>query len=136
MSYSTGILLPGAAAPEPALYSMAGLGRLAQNVAFVRELKLLFLEEVPGRLRELRAALDAAEWTQLARLAHSLKSTVGTLGLPVAVQLLTDLERQAARSADQVRAAALLRELEPVLDAVLQQLGRELHGGSPVAGAA
>jgi HPt (histidine-containing phosphotransfer) domain-containing protein len=41
----------------------------------------LFLDEATRSLDELKKARDLADWKQVARIAHSLKSSSATLGL-------------------------------------------------------
>jgi len=59
---------------------------------FVGELVGTFLEEAPGMLAELRAALAAGDADKFRRAAHSLKSNSNTFGALALGALAKDLE--------------------------------------------
>ena len=83
---------------------------------FVKELVDAFLEEAPGMLADMRAALEAGEADRFRRAAHSLKSnsnTFGALGLGV---LAKELE---LGGLDRAKAAGTT-----ALDAVTQEFSR------------
>jgi len=48
----------------------------------MRELVEFFVQEMPGRITSLRKAFDAAELSDLTRLAHQLKGASGGYGFP------------------------------------------------------
>jgi histidine phosphotransfer protein HptB len=59
---------------------------------FVAELVDTFLEEMPGMLAELRAALAAADAERFRRAAHSLKSNANTFGAHELAAMARQLE--------------------------------------------
>ena len=77
------------------------------GVDFVRELVATFLEELPGMLGELHAALDRGDEETFRRTAHSLKSNSLTFGARALGATARDLE---VRAADVVAA----RDAQPV----------------------
>ncbi len=52
-----------------------------QGGGFVKEMAQLFLDEAAKSLDELKKARELADWRQVSRIAHSLKSSSATLGL-------------------------------------------------------
>jgi HPt (histidine-containing phosphotransfer) domain-containing protein len=59
---------------------------------FVQELIGAYLEDTPGQIQEMRAALDAGEGERFTRAAHSLKSTSASLGAMRLQQYAKELE--------------------------------------------
>ena len=74
---------------------------------FVRELVATFLEELPGMLGELHAALDRGDEETFRRTAHSLKSNSLTFGAGALAALARDLELSAGPVVRRERPAAL-----------------------------
>ena len=87
-----------AAATSPELptaaptYNFAGLGRLANDPAFVRKMQQLFVGTVPGQLQQLGTALEQQDWPTAIQLVHSLKSTFGNLQIEEAVRYIKKSE--------------------------------------------
>ncbi|MGZ3938274.1 MAG: ATP-binding protein [Flavisolibacter sp.] len=64
---------------------------------FEREILKQFLEQAPHELSELRTSINDRDYDQVRRTAHSLKSTVGYVGLaPQLHPYLEQMERDAA----------------------------------------
>ena len=87
---------------------------------FVRELVATFLEEAPGMLAELRAALEARSAERFRRAAHSLKSNGLTFGANTLAAMARDLEL-GGLPADAAGLAAIAQEYARVA-AALQEL--------------
>jgi CheY-like chemotaxis protein len=63
---------------------------------FEREILKQFLEQVPAELSDLRTSIDQKNYDQVRRTAHSLKSTVGYVGLAAELHpYLEQIERDA-----------------------------------------
>ncbi len=82
--------MTSAAAPataDPVYYSALG------NDPDLAEIVALFVDEMPGRVRNLQAHFSCANWDELARLAHQLKGAAGSYGFdqitPLAAQFET-----------------------------------------------
>jgi two-component system sensor histidine kinase/response regulator len=92
----------------------------------LRDLVRMFLESCPGRLADLRRALEASDAAGLHRAAHSLKGNLGNLGARVAeeqAQHIVSLARQGklADAADACRALEQsVERLRPALAAFAQ----------------
>jgi len=67
--------------------------------------------DLPESVRQLRRAVDAADWTPAARLAHTIKGTVGEVAAIHLSDLAVSME-QAALSADGAVAAAIVSQVE------------------------
>jgi PAS domain S-box-containing protein len=109
------------------------LDRVGGDVKLLRELVGVFLDSWPGQVSELRAALERGDGPTLARVAHTLKGTVGTLGARAAYAaaqrleaVLRDGRLVEARAACDVLEEALLH-LRPALAALAEE------GGDPSA---
>ncbi|WBA43067.1 Hpt domain-containing protein [Hymenobacter canadensis] len=118
---------PAATAAEVPLYHFNRLGRLGQNPGFVREIKQLFVGQVPEQLLELRAAIAAADWPQVAHLAHNLKAMFGNLGMEDAVSQLRQVESLAQQAADQRQQQLIVRAVETTATVVAQLFTQDLQ---------
>lgn len=54
----------------------AALHRFGEDQEFMQSMLLEFIEYLPGRLEEIRAALKRGDWNTLGRLAHNLKGVL------------------------------------------------------------
>jgi HPt (histidine-containing phosphotransfer) domain-containing protein len=69
--------------------------------ADLAELVVMFVEEMPGRVRAFRAQFESENWDELARLAHQLKGSAGSYGFdqitPFAARLESAIRDSGAR---------------------------------------
>jgi len=97
----------------PALYyDFLLLGRLATDTVFIRKMLELFTAHVPAQVRALQSAVADENWPAVAREAHSLKSTFGSLNIQPETTHLKQLEELAERSGPR-------SGFEPLLAAVI-----------------
>lgn len=100
------------------------LARVDGDLALLTELAELFFENLPERLEETRAAIEAGDCERLARCAHALKGSTSNLSAPLALEAARELERLAldeARAELESAYATLeleLAELRPQLSAL------------------
>lgn len=105
----------------PILDRTTAMARVGGDADLLRELAVLFIEEYPVRMDELRSALERGDADAVERTAHSLKGAVANFGAQAAVEAALRIE-QCGKS----------RQLEPVsdvfraLDLVLLALHAEL----------
>jgi signal transduction histidine kinase/DNA-binding response OmpR family regulator len=97
-------ILPMTAAPEQLLespllpadpslhYDFLLLGKLATDTEFVRKILEMFVNRVPAQVQALHEALATEDWKTVAREAHSLKTTFGSLNIQPETQHLRRLE--------------------------------------------
>jgi signal transduction histidine kinase/CheY-like chemotaxis protein/tetratricopeptide (TPR) repeat protein len=79
-----------------------------------RDFATRFIRKVSDSLPQLMASIDAADGTTLSGLAHWIKGTGGTVGLPV----LTDIGRELqvmAKAEDYSRARLIVLELQAII---------------------
>jgi two-component system sensor histidine kinase/response regulator len=101
--------------PEPMLDEAELLARVAGDVELVQQLVDLFLADCPKLLAEVRGALARGDSTAVARAAHTLAGSAGSISAKAAFEAALELERS-GRGGDLARAreacAALVREVE------------------------
>ena len=73
------------------------------------ELIDLFLEDAPGRMAAIRAAVEASDWIALAERAHSLKGSCASLGAVHMASLCGRLEAMGRDQAQRSDAAGRVR---------------------------
>ena len=96
-------------------YDFSALGRLAHDPVFVDKLLRLFVDRVPAQTQALQVATEQADWPTVGQLAHSLKSTFGSLGIAPATEQLTQLETLARQPGSRAGAAGLLAAVVAVV---------------------
>lgn len=113
-----------ASASRPS-YDFSGLGKLANNAGFVRELQQLFVRRVPGQLAQLELLIAAEDWLALAQEAHGLKATFGTFKMEPGASLLSQMEALAQQAAPQQQQQLTLLDLLKTTAAVVVALFKQ-----------
>lgn len=108
------------------LYDFSGLGKLAGNAEFVREMQQMFIEQVPAQLSCLAATIEAEDWPNIALRAHSLKATFGNLRIEPSTSLLKELEILAGQHHDKHELLDLLQVVEQSGTTVIRHFRQEL----------
>jgi HPt (histidine-containing phosphotransfer) domain-containing protein len=89
------------------------------------ELIDLFLDDAPGRIAAIRAAVEVSDWGALAERAHSLKGSCASLGAVHMALLCGRLEAMGRDQAQRSDAAGVFGELERQYGLVQDGLQRE-----------
>jgi CheY-like chemotaxis protein len=113
---------------EPGFDSNAVLERVGGDRELLREVALLFFEDTPVLLAEIRAAIDRNDPPALERSAHRLKGSVSNFGAKLAQEAALRLElmgRQGDVSNASERYQELERELAAVTSAIESLLSKE-----------
>ena len=103
------------------------LQRMDGDLELLREVTMLFIEDMPRQLAEIRASLGRSDGPALERAAHALKGAVGNFGARASYQAAIELEALAqARDFDRAHAkfAALEHQIEllaPALESFLNE---------------
>jgi two-component system, sensor histidine kinase and response regulator len=87
------------------------LSRVGGDVDLLREIGVLFLQEYPPAVSELRTAVTERDPKRIERKAHSLKGSVSTFGAGPAFQAALTLETQ-GRSGDLAQVETNLQDFE------------------------
>ena len=88
---------------------------------FVHEIIDLFLEHSPALLETINHGQTTANWDQVARAAHSLKSSAGNIGAARLQSLASDIE-QAANISDVQASTPIINQLVPAYEIVVIEL--------------
>jgi HPt (histidine-containing phosphotransfer) domain-containing protein len=99
----------------------------AAGAEFVTELVDTFLQEAPGMLADLRAALAARDAERFRRAAHSLKSNCHTFGATALGALAREIELRGL-DADPARDTAALGALDTAYAKAAAALKALTHG--------
>lgn len=126
---SIGQLIATSLTPPPAAvrYDFSGLGKLASDAGFVREMQQMFIDRVPAQVAQLHATIEAEDWATIAQRAHSLKATFGNLRIEPGTALLKEMEIIAYQHRDKMELLAILKVVAKAAETVTaifrQQLG-------------
>ncbi len=93
------------------------LERVGGDEGLLREIAVLFLDEYPAMMAEIRAALDSGNAVALERAAHSLKGSVGNFGAQAAFHAALRLEA-IGRARDLTSAREAFRSLVVAMDSL------------------
>lgn len=120
--------------PPPRDTEIAALARLERlgGDELVRELATLFLEDMPGRLDEARAALGRRDAAGIAGAAHKMKSASAQLGAQALARACEQLEAAADRS-DLAEAARLCGTITSEYQSFSEWLKEQSGGTAPPA---
>lgn len=109
----------------PGLDVGSGLRQVLNNQALYRKLLRSYCESNVATAQKLDTALAAGDRNQLNRLAHTLKGTSGTLGMPAVYAAAQALER-ADPAASPGQMAVLLNQLKLEQETVRVSIERYL----------
>ena len=99
------------------------LARVDGDADLLKEIAVLFLEEYPGSLKELRDAIACGDVQQAERTAHALKGSVSNFGSLAALEVAREIE-DLGRSGKLAEMTPLLDHLELALGALRLELER------------
>ena len=114
-------LIPRPSSLVPVLDRAELLRRVGGDVNLLKELVALFLESYPGRMSDLRGAVQQRDSGALERAAHAMKGSVGTFSARAAMEAARELEER-GRSGDLAGAEAALVKLEEEIERLMPAL--------------
>ena len=97
------------------------LSRVGGDAELLKEIAVLFLDDYPKSLCELREAVQAGDAKRVERSAHGLKGSVSNFGARPAVEAALQLETM-GRAQKLVEVEQVLRTLELALAALRPEL--------------
>ena len=97
------------------------LSRVGGDAELLKEIALLFLEDYPQSLRELREAIETGDAKRVERAAHGLKGSVSNFGARTAVEAAYRIETM-GRAQQLTSVEPALRMLERALAALRPNL--------------
>jgi len=97
--------------PGPALDRQVALLRVGGDAELLKEIAVIFLEDYPRVLREIRGAITGNDAKQLETSAHTLKGSVANFGAAAVVASALRLE-QMGRAAQLDQSSDVLHTLE------------------------
>jgi two-component system, sensor histidine kinase and response regulator len=97
------------------------LSRVGGDAELLKEIAILFLDDYPKSLSELREAIETGDARRVERTAHGLKGSVSNFGARPAVDAALKLETM-GRAQKLVEVEQVLRTLELALAALRPEL--------------
>jgi len=97
------------------------LSRVGGDAELLKEIAILFLDDYPKSLSELRQAVEAGDARRVERTAHGLKGSVSNFGARPAVDAAMELETM-GRAQKLVEVEQVLHTLELALAALRPEL--------------
>jgi HPt (histidine-containing phosphotransfer) domain-containing protein len=110
-----------AGAPAEIFDKSVALSRVGGDLELLKEIAILFLDDYPKSLTELRAAVETGDARRLERSAHGLKGSVSNFGARPAVDAAFQLEAM-GRAQHLVEVEQVLHTLELALAALRPEL--------------
>lgn len=108
--------------PSDAFDLEAALDRVEADEELLREIMVLFLEEMPSLMEDIRHAYGSRNDGQVKRRAHTLKGSVSNFGAHAAYKAAIALEKKAEAQDRGAQGAAL-----NVLEREMERLQKALH---------
>jgi len=99
------------------------VGRVGGDEELLKEIALIFIEQCPGALAEIRAAAEAADAEALERTAHALKGSVANFGAEAARAAAYAIEEM-GRSGNLEGVDQALTDLDQALAILISELRR------------
>jgi HPt (histidine-containing phosphotransfer) domain-containing protein len=99
--------------------------RLGGDHEFLRELLVMFREEVRVNLEKARTAIETGDYERLSRTAHTMKGMLRNLSMGAAAETAAALEK-ASQGNQQGYSKQLLEELVKELEEILPEVEAQL----------
>lgn len=81
------------------------------------EIIAMFVDEMPGRVRDLQSHFGCANWDQLGRLAHQIKGAAGSYGFDQIAPFASNLEKS-------IRTGQPVAQVQAALDDLIDACSR------------
>jgi PAS domain S-box-containing protein len=94
--------------------------------AFIKKMVALFIETVPQNIQDLKNAMEGANWEQVAKTAHKLKSTIDSMGIKSIHQEIRAVEAKAKALESVETIPALVATIDSVIKECIGQLQVEI----------
>ncbi len=94
--------------------------------AFLKKMVLLFIDTVPQNVRELVESGQSANWEQVSRMAHKLKSTVDSMGIKTLREDIRTVEANAKSNTELEKIPVLIAHIDRVVKECIEQLRGEI----------
>jgi two-component system sensor histidine kinase/response regulator len=105
----------------PAIDRELALSRVGGDAELLKEIALLFLDDYPKAMADLRAAMASSDARGIERAAHGLKGSVSHFGARAAVEAASTIE-QLGRTGQIAGIGEVVDELERALAALRPEL--------------
>lgn len=99
------------------LHEVAG-----NNTPLIVELIDIFIEKIPGSLREMEQMAGLGEWLILKETAHQTKANLRYVGIQILADLTDRIEKNAEKGQDLEGIPALIQELKAGCDLAIEEL--------------
>ena len=93
---------------------------------FIKKMVALFIETVPQNMQELKNALQAENWEQVAKTAHKLKSTIDSMGIKSIRDEIRAVEANAKGKESLQTIPSLVARIDDVIRECIVQLQVEI----------
>ncbi|HEY2647833.1 MAG TPA: response regulator [Puia sp.] len=112
---------------SPRLYDLAMIHSVSGgDGAFIKKMIRLFIQTVPQNVQELVDATAQANWEQVSKMAHKLKSTVDSMGISSIHSQIRTIEMHAKKREQLECLPEMVAEIESVISSCITQLESEL----------
>jgi HPt (histidine-containing phosphotransfer) domain-containing protein len=112
---------------EAKLYDLTLVNQVAKgNTPFIRRLCAAFIQGSYEAIEEMNQALGVNNWAELNRVAHKVKSTIDTMNVTEAKQLIRAIEA-AAHGQDRHSVTELIGKLSVVIEAASTQIHNDFE---------
>ena len=92
---------------------------------FIKKMVVLFIETVPQNVQELKNNLQNANWEQVSKDAHKLKSTVDSMGIKSLKTIIRTVEANAKQKILLEEIPSLINKIDNDINECVRQLRKE-----------
>ncbi|MEO8583324.1 MAG: response regulator [Flavitalea sp.] len=92
---------------------------------FIQKMLKLFLDTVPATLNDLRSSTKKADWLQVSKVAHKLKSTIDSMGIADISKDIRTIESNGKMNTDVNNIPSLVEKIIAVIEKVMVQVKKD-----------
>ncbi len=120
---------------SPRLYELSQLEKIASNnQSFIKKMVMLFVNQAPADVREIREAFAEGNLSTVRSVAHRMKPSLDNLGIHSLHGLIREIETSPETADPGGQSEKNIAELERVISLVVYQLRKEVLQETEVQG--
>lgn len=113
---------------ENKLYDLKILNDISRgNKDFVQKMVMLFMKQSPVSVNEIKKAFEENNLEKVRSIAHRMKPTIGNMGISSLAADIRRIEALAEENKHIVELGSLIKRLDEILNAVVEQLKDEFY---------
>jgi len=99
--------------PELVYYDISEIRAISRgNEAFINKMLIMFVEQIPVHIQEMKQHCEQGEWITVGEIAHRIKPTIDNMGIVSSKATIREIEKLGKTGEDNKTLTALVQKVE------------------------